>query len=166
MSLVQKSMCLHSLQQWPTGGLQTVTDFPEIRNILFKPSWYFLQSTVQNYSTVFPRALCHFPELLGILSVLLAFFIVPFLTSIKEQRRQQMIVSLGSYNTDWCLSWSLMVWRQEDLDVLNNKIPQTDNERQLWKRQRRSLDVLTTVLQGGRKISMSLCEAFLLSSQG
>lgn len=62
---------------------------------------------------------------------------------------QQTIVSLGSYNTDWCLSWNLMVWRQEDPDVPNNKITQTDNERQLWKRRRPS-DVLTTVLQAER----------------
>lgn len=57
------------------------------------------------------------------------------------------IVSLGSYNTDWCFSWNLTVWRQEAPDVLNNKMPQADNERQLWKRQGQSLDVATTVLQ-------------------
>lgn len=56
------------------------------------------------------------------------------------------IVSLGSYNTDWNLTF----WRQGDPDVLNNKIPQTDNERQLWKRQRWALEVLTTVLQEER----------------
>lgn len=60
---------------------------------------------------------------------------------------QGTIVSLGFYSTDWYLSWNLTLWRKEDPDVLNNKVPQTDNERQLWKRQRQPLDVLITVLQ-------------------
>lgn len=128
-----------------------ITDFPEIRSILFKLSWYLLRSTVQNCNSVFPQV--PFLNSLGIcclcssLCSLSHFY--QYSGAEETTGTQGTIVSLGSYNTDWCLSWNLTFWRQGDPDVLNNKIPQTDNERQLWKRQR-ALDVLTTVSQEER----------------
>lgn len=54
-----------------------------------------------------------------------------------------------------------MVWRQEEPDVLNNKIPQTDNE--TLKKTNMILGSFNcSITSRNRKISMFLCEAFLL----
>lgn len=110
-------------------------------NIIFKLCWYFLQCTVQNYSLAFPRVLCHFPELITLREFVvytLHFLHFPISCQDKRIKRRPQVhnrqMSPGALTTQTAvISWNLKFWREKDLDVLNNKILQTANERQLWK---------------------------------
>lgn len=124
-------------------------------NIIFKLRWYFLQCTVQNYSLAFPRVLCHFPELITLWEFAvyaLCFLHSPISCQCKRIKRRPQVhngrLCPGALTTQTAvISWNLMFWGQEHLEVLNNTILQTTNKGQLWKRQRQSLNVLITVFQ-------------------